>query len=244
MSSKLQQNTYDQIADAYAQSYADQRSSEFNFNLDLAIPRLLEVVGSVDGLTVLDAGCGEGILSRSLPNTAARIVGIDIVSQFIAYALQRDLTQSITYEVHDLSKPLPQYADTFDLVVSNLVLNDVPDYVGFINTLSSVLKANGRIVLSFNNPYSALLREKVNNYFDSDAVHQYGFGAVTYFHRTMEDYFRAFQQAGLALRCLYDLHMTEAMVAQLPEKNRSFSWYPYYHRFPFALILDLVKLAR
>lgn len=244
MSSKSQLNTYDQFADAYAQSYAEPRSDGFHFNLDLAIPRLLEVIGSVDGLTVLDAGCGEGILSRSLPNTAARIVGIDIVPQFIAYARQRDLTQSITYEVHDLSMPLPHYENTFDLIVSSLVLNDVPNYIGFIKTLSSLLKTNGRIVLSFNNPYSALLREKVDNYFDSEAVHQYAFGPVTYFHRRMEDYCRAFQQAGLALRCLYDVQMTEGMVAQLPEKNRTFPWYPFYHRFPFVLILDLIKLAK
>jgi hypothetical protein len=59
----------------------------------------------------------------------------------------------------------------------------------------------------------------------------------------MEDYCRAFQQAGLLLRCLYDVQMTEEIVAHLPERNRTFSWYPFYHRFPFILILDLIKLA-
>lgn len=243
MSTELRQNTYDQMADVYAQSYAEPRSPGFHFNLDLVIPRLMQAAGSVDGLSVLDAGCGEGIVSRSLVGRAAQVVGIDIAPKFIDYARQRDLSQSMTYETHDLSRPLPQYANTFDLVVSNLVLNDVPDYAGFISTLSSVIKPNGRIVMSLNNPYSALLREKVTSYFDSDAVQQYGFGPVTYFHRTMEDYCRAFQQAGLAIRCLYDVQMSEGMAALLPEKNRTFPWYSYYHRFPFIIILDLVKPA-
>jgi 2-polyprenyl-3-methyl-5-hydroxy-6-metoxy-1,4-benzoquinol methylase len=203
----------------------------------------LEVAGSMDGLTVLDAGCGEGIVSRLLPDTVTRVVGIDIAPQLIAYARQRDLTQAITYEVHDLSRPLPQYTQTFDLIVSNLVLNDVPDYVGLITTLSQVLKPRGRIVLSLNNPYSALLREKVQDYFDSSAIAQYGFGPAFYFHRTMEQYLQAFDQQGLVLRRLYDLHMPEAMVAQLPEKNRQFPWFSFYHRFPFILILDLAKCA-
>jgi 2-polyprenyl-3-methyl-5-hydroxy-6-metoxy-1,4-benzoquinol methylase len=241
MSTRLQQNTYDQFADTYAQSYAQPRPTGFNANLDLVIPRLVEVVGRVDGLTVLDAGCGEGIVSRSLMGTATRVVGIDIVPQLIAYARARDLTQSITYEVHDLSRPLPHYQHTFDLIVSNLVLNDVPDYRGFITTLSASLKPSGRIVLSLNNPYSALLREKVNNYFDTEAVAQYVFGPATYFHRTMEEYSHAFHEADLVLCRLYDVHMTEAMVTQLPEKNRHFPWYAFYHRFPFMLILELIK---
>jgi 2-polyprenyl-3-methyl-5-hydroxy-6-metoxy-1,4-benzoquinol methylase len=238
--STSQRNTYDQFADHYAQTYA-QPSSGFDFVRDLVIPRLVATAGKVDGLTVLDAGCGEGIVSRSLLGTAARVVGIDIVAQFIAYARQRDVTGAIHYEVRDLSRPLPDYADTFDLVVSNLVLNDVPDYRGFITTLSRVLKADGRLVLSLNNPYSALLREKVANYFDSTATAQYGFGPVLYYHRTMEDYLNAFQQAGFLLRRLFDLQMSEEMVAHLPAKNRDFAWYPFYHRFPFVLILELIK---
>ena len=243
MSTKPRQNTYDQFADAYAETYAQPQTSGFDFLRDLLLPRLVEVAGSVDGLTVLDAGCGEGIVSRSLIGAATRVIGIDIVPQLLAYARERDLTQSIAYETRDLSRPLPHYADTFDLIVSNLVLNDVPDYRGFITTLGDVLKPHGRIVLSLNNPYSALLREKVQNYFDSEAVAQYGFGPALYFHRTMEEYLDAFHQAGLLLCRLYDVQMPEAMVAHLPEKNRRFPWYSFYHRFPFILILELVKHA-
>jgi 2-polyprenyl-3-methyl-5-hydroxy-6-metoxy-1,4-benzoquinol methylase len=237
---ELQQEAYDRLADEYAQTYAEPRKPGFHYHLDLTIPRLLQAVGPVDGLTVLDAGCGEGIVSRSLVG-AARVVGIDISSRLIAYARDRDPTNAISYEAHDLSRPLPQYAGTFDLVVSNLVLNDVPDYVGFIRTLSDVLNPHGRIVLNINNPYSAVLRQKVDNYFASHQIAQYGFGAVSYYHRTMEDYMTAFAEAGLMLQRLYDIQMTEAMVAELPEANRKFPWYTFYHRFPFMVILDLVK---
>jgi 2-polyprenyl-3-methyl-5-hydroxy-6-metoxy-1,4-benzoquinol methylase len=237
---EIQEQAYDQLADAYASSYAEPRTAGFNYNLDLAIPRLLHAVGSVNDLAVLDAGCGEGIVSRLLEG-AASVVGIDISSKLIAYAQERDTSKRIRYEVHDLSRPLPQYNGSFDIVVSNLVLNDVPDYVGFITTLSQVLKPNGRAVFNINNPYSAVLRQKVENYFDSDTVVHYGFGAVNYYHRTMEEYMTAFHNAGLALQQLYDIQMTEEMVTQLPEANQKFPWYSFYHRFPFMIILDLIK---
>jgi 2-polyprenyl-3-methyl-5-hydroxy-6-metoxy-1,4-benzoquinol methylase len=243
MSTKLRENTYDQFADDYAQSYLRDDPDAFNYNLDLVIPCLMQVAGSVDGLTVLDAGCGEGIVSRTLSSAATRVVGIDVSPRLIAYARERDSTQTITYAVRDLSRPLPEYADTFDLVVSNLVLNDVPDYRGFITTLSTVLRPHGRVVLSMNNPYSAVLREKVQNYFDSDAVARYGFGPVTYFHRTMEEYLHTFRHAGFVMCDLYDVQMPEAMVAQLPEKNRQFPWFSLYHRFPFIIILELIKVS-
>jgi 2-polyprenyl-3-methyl-5-hydroxy-6-metoxy-1,4-benzoquinol methylase len=243
MTAEIEHNTYDQFADGYAQSYHQPRTEAFHYNLDLVIPHLLAVAGPLEGLTVLDAGCGEGIVSRSLIAAAAQVVGIDVAPQLIAYARERDLTQRITYVVHDLSQPLPQYAHTFDLIVSNLVLNDVPDYVGFITTLSQCLKPHGRLVLSMNNPYAAVLREKVESYFDSGAVARYNFGPVAYYHRTMEDYSQAFHQAGLLLGRLFDVQLTEAMVTQLPAENRQFSWFSFYHRFPFVLILDLVKDA-
>jgi 2-polyprenyl-3-methyl-5-hydroxy-6-metoxy-1,4-benzoquinol methylase len=235
-----ERDAYDAIADSYAASYAEPQPDGFNYNRDLVIPRLLEAIGPVDGLTVLDAGCGEGVVSRRLVG-AAQVVGIDRSPRLIAYARERDVSTQVRYEIHDLSQPLPQERHAFDLVVSNLVLNDVTAYQGFITTLSDVLKPGGRLVLSMNNPYSAVLREKVRSYFDSDTATLYNFGPVHYYHHTMEEYLAAFSAAGLLLRRLYDVQMPEALVAQLPEANRAFPWYPFYHRFPFMIILDLVK---
>lgn len=243
----LQQNTYDQFADRYAQAFDPASAGQWNFNRDLIIPALLNVVGAVEGLTVLDAGCGEGIVSRLLAAQGAKVTGVDISPRFIELARERDLTRQLVYMVHDLSQPLPSHEQAFDLVVSNMVLNDLPDYQGFIATLSAVTKPHGRIVLSLNNPYSAVLREKVESYFDSGKAVLYNMArdgvAVYYFHHTMEEYITAFREAGLLLRSLADVQMTEDLVARLPDQNRQFSWFPMYHRFPFMNIIEFVKPA-
>ena len=79
----MNQNTYDQVADQYASYLRQLREETFSFNHDLVIPRLLERVGSVRGLTVLDAGCGEGIVARLLAEGGAQVVAIDVAARLI-----------------------------------------------------------------------------------------------------------------------------------------------------------------
>ena len=227
-------NTYEQFADQYASMIENDHTKEFSTYSHLVVPALLERVGDVSGLKVLDAGCGEGYVSRILSDRGADVTGIDISLSLIEFARVRDEQGGIDYHAHDLSKLLPQYGAKFDLVVSNLVLNDVFDYLGFIDTISSVTRLNGHFVLSINNPYSAVIRDKVTNYFDSGEWINYTYLEVPYFHRTLEDYMTAFLNAGFLLRGLSDVQPSEELLTRTEEAQR------YFH-FPFFMVLDFVK---
>lgn len=237
---------YDQIAVQYAQSQQPAQGSGFSWNHDLVIPHLLNIVGDVTGLTVLDAGCGDGIVARYLAARGATVVGIDSSAQLIELAQAQHEQQRIRYEVHDLTQPVPHYAQAFDAVVSNLVLNDVADYQGFAATLGALTQGNGRLILSMTNPYSAVMREKVYSYFDTGTAVPYAWGGghVYHFHRTMQDYLTAFCNAGFLLNRLTDVQMTDTMVAQLPPASRELPWFSMYHRFPFFVILEFLKTTR
>ena len=236
----LRDNTYDQFADQYSSMIARQDESACSFYHDLVVPRLLDYIGDVADLTVLDAGCGEGYVSRILANHGAQVVALDISPRLIELARANNPKAVMDYQVHDLSKPLPQYTQFFDLVVSNLVLNDVYDYRSFASTLGAVTKVGGRLVLSMNNPYSAVMREKVTNYFDSGVSIQYqGLASVGvkvyFFHRTLEEYITAFRDAGFLLRSLSDVGPKEEMMrSDSPIAQK-------YHHFPFFMILEFIK---
>lgn len=190
------------------------------------------------GSTVLDAGCGEGYLARLLAGQGGIVTAVDIAPRLVGLAQAQAQQPALTYLVHDLSKPLPQYTNAFDVVVSNLVLNDVYDYIGYITTLGQVTKPRGRLVLAMNNPYSAVMREKVANYFESGTSVLYqGLSAagidVYYFHRTLEAYITAFYKAEFLLQQLSDLPITAEMLKQgAPAK---------YYQFPYFMILAFVK---
>ena len=53
-------------------------------------PALLAACEPVDGLAVLDLGCGQGYFSRLLARRGAQVIGIDIADQAIAYARQHE----------------------------------------------------------------------------------------------------------------------------------------------------------
>lgn len=71
------------------------------------LPHLLAVLGDVRGRAVLDAGCGEGYLSRILAARGARVTGADLGPRLVERARQRDPGGPTEYLVADLSEPQP-----------------------------------------------------------------------------------------------------------------------------------------
>lgn len=147
-----QGNCYDDFALQYAKLVAARE--EAGIEHDPIMPRFLKLLGDVSGLLTFDAGCGEGYVSRILTCFGARVTGIDISASLIKIARAKDPEGTIAYQVADLSQPLHAHQNRFDLIVSQLVLNDVYDYRGFLTTLGSVARPGGHLVLSLNNPYS------------------------------------------------------------------------------------------
>jgi SAM-dependent methyltransferase len=201
---------YDASAEEYAAAVAERERGGPDGDRYGILPPLLDLLGDVRGCRVLDAGCGEGYLSRALAARGARVSGIDIAPRLIAAARARDPGGGIDYRVADLSRPVPGTAGRFDAVGSYLVLNDVQEYRGFAAGLAAAAKPGGRLVLALNNPYGGVIHRHVADYFDSGAVSPYrGLWAVGiktyYYHRTLEDYLDAFLAAGLRLTKLADL---------------------------------------
>ncbi|HEY7346851.1 MAG TPA: methyltransferase domain-containing protein [Ktedonobacterales bacterium] len=75
----------------------------------------------------LDVGCGTGALSKTILDYAApsAVMGIDPSEGYIAFARQQALDGRISFEVGD-ARSLPAEAGRYDVVISGLVLNFVP----------------------------------------------------------------------------------------------------------------------
>ncbi len=227
-------NPWDEYADEYERWLSERDPGQL---VDTGFPALLlKLLGDLAGKVVLDAGCGQGYLSRMLAARGARVTGIDLSPRLIEKARERDAEGRIDYRLGDLSQPLPDLEGRFDLVASYLVLNDVRDYRGFAATLASLAKPGARIVLGFNNPYSSVVREHITDYFAEDAMGAY-FGMwkqgirARYYHRTLEQYLDAFFDAGLRLIKLVDVPDVFGIEWVLPKGSR----------FPRFMILAFEK---
>ena len=107
----------------------------------LCLEWLLDTVSS--GNTLLDYGCGSGILAiTGVKLGATNVVGVEIDEQAIE-AARRNATQNhVAIDLRHSSKPL---SETFDLVVANILTNPL---CVLAPLLSSRVAAGGRLALS------------------------------------------------------------------------------------------------
>ncbi len=96
------------------------------------------------GLTVLDVGCGGGILSESVARLGATVHGIDVVERNIATALihAEQSNLDIRYELCSVDA-LAARGARYDVVLNMEVVEHVPDPAAFMRTCASVVTDEG-----------------------------------------------------------------------------------------------------
>ncbi|WP_407659926.1 class I SAM-dependent methyltransferase [Methylocystis suflitae] len=131
-----------QPREALAKSYARWRSSRLGQITDaLEQQLLLELLGPVAGLTLLDIGCGDGALAMELARRGAIVTGLDADPAMIAAARRRLENEGAPLRLVDgRAERLPFDDEAFDLVVAVTVLCFVRDDERVVAEMARVLK--------------------------------------------------------------------------------------------------------
>lgn len=131
------------------EAYAKWRASRLGKITDSIETRLiLELLGPVDGLTLLDVGCGDGVFALELARRGASVTGLDSDPDMVAAARARAEAESPqSYFVEGTAERLPFGDATFDLVVAVTVLCFVRDAEHAVTEMARVLKLGGRLVI-------------------------------------------------------------------------------------------------
>lgn len=126
--------------------------------------RLLEMVGSVRGLDVLDYGCGHGQLGNYLAMHGAIVTGFDLSPEGVAVANAAAERYGLTARYQAMDAEYLEYpTESFDLVVGFGVIHHAVKYNGCRKRLAQVLKRGGRAFFhetSGNNPLLNLGRKR------------------------------------------------------------------------------------
>ncbi|XP_058219382.1 ubiquinone biosynthesis O-methyltransferase, mitochondrial isoform X2 [Rhododendron vialii] len=116
-----------------------------HFRKDPLCPKPLE------GLKVVDVGCGGGILSEPLARMGATVTGIDAVEKNITIArLHADsdpLTSTIEYRCTTAEKLVEERRE-FDAVIALEVIEHVADPAEFCKSLAALAVSDGATVIS------------------------------------------------------------------------------------------------
>lgn len=113
-------------------------------------PVLWRLAGDVAGLTVLDAGCGTGYLSRKLHERGAQVIGADLSYAMIEIA--RTKTPEVDFRVESCAELRTVRDGSVDLIGSNYMLMDTPDLEGTMSAFHRFLKTGAHAVLVFSHP--------------------------------------------------------------------------------------------
>lgn len=124
----------------------------------------------IKGKKILDAGCGPGILTEILDNKGADVFGIDLSEPMIRIARERYPHLSDRFHIANISQ-FPFEDESFDVIVSKYVLNELRDLDPPISEFKRCLKHRGKLILIIHHPMSQMARsENPTDYFGTDQI--------------------------------------------------------------------------
>lgn len=110
----------------------------------------IEQHAGLTGKTVLDIGCGGGILSESMAQAGASVTGIDLSEKALGVARLHLLESGgkVDYRMVSAEALAAESPGTFDVVTCMEMLEHVPDPASVIASCSALVKPGGHVFFS------------------------------------------------------------------------------------------------
>ena len=113
------------------------------FQRDASLPQPLA------GISMLDVGCGGGILSEAMARLGASVTGIDVVERNIAVARRHSQYAELDIEYRLISaEALLAEGVTYDVVLNMEVVEHVADLPGFMQACCELVAPTGVMTLA------------------------------------------------------------------------------------------------
>lgn len=100
---------------------------------------------------IIDIGCGFGRLLPSYYSSSAKITLLDPSQSLLDIAADKNKSKKIQYKKGDIKDLKKLKKDTYDLALIVRVLHHVEDLSGALDSINSILKSDGYLILEYAN---------------------------------------------------------------------------------------------
>ena len=227
---------YDELAPDYEEELED---NPYNEHIDF--PGTTALVPEVDGIRILDAGCGAGRYTAWLLDQGADVIAVDASEAMVATARDRlqpgaDGTPSVEFRQAYLADGLDFLDDnSLDGIVSGLVFSYVADWDALFEEFARVLRPSGFVVFSTGHPANELPLADDESYFETRRKSKEWTVELSYYARPLEAMVTPPLEAGFRLERLSEPQPTEGFREAWPERYEKESRYPVFVAFRFRL---------
>lgn len=117
--------------------------------LDYITQKIKSHFNTLKSLTVLDAGCGGGLVAEPLARLGLKVTGIDGAENLIRVAKAHAAAEAlaITYR-HELTGDQIAAGKTYDVVLALEIIEHVPDPQQFVAEIAQLVKPGGLVIFS------------------------------------------------------------------------------------------------
>jgi len=103
----------------------------------------------LEGLRVLDIGCGGGLLSEPVARMGANVLGADASEKNIKIAMTHSAQSGVEVDYRAVTaEALAAQGETFDIVLNMEVVEHVADVDYFLSTCASMVRPGGLMLVS------------------------------------------------------------------------------------------------
>ena len=226
------------------------RGKDITFSNVLA-PKIMEIVQKTDGFSafsVLDIGCGTGVLSQMLCKHVDQVTGID--PSIASVKIGREYTRScgnVSFSCVTIQEFRPDETNLYDMAIAHMVLHSIANLSDALNVIAASLKHEGTFIFSIPHPcfwpiVKPQLFESSRFSYHIASSHRIPFtinkepdplpATVPYEHRSMEIYSEVLQNAGFVIERIHEPMPTPEIAVE----------YTRPWRYPGFLIVVCKKL--
>ncbi|MFQ5660862.1 MAG: bifunctional 2-polyprenyl-6-hydroxyphenol methylase/3-demethylubiquinol 3-O-methyltransferase UbiG [Gammaproteobacteria bacterium] len=110
----------------------------------------IDKVAGLEGKSVLDLGCGGGLLTESMAAKGAQVTGLDASDAVIdiAKAHRQQSGRQIEYITGTVEQFAQDHRDSFDVITCMELLEHVPDAQSLLASCETILKPGGDLILA------------------------------------------------------------------------------------------------